>query len=135
MPERCPSGNQDGGFRQPRSAIVEFYFDSDDLRRNSDRPGARPLALDQRQRVEFLRLLRGGMGRATACLHFGIDVDELNRVLARSAAFREAVEHVEQVRAENLFSGLYVAALNGDAQAARFLLGRERARGANDGSC
>jgi hypothetical protein len=39
-------------------------------------------------------------------------------------SFRGALEQVEQVRADNLFSVLYEAALRGDVRAAKFLLDR-----------
>ena len=48
----------------------------------------------------------------------------LRQTLDRSPSFRRALEHVEQMRAENLYSLLYSAALQGDLQAARFLLAR-----------
>lgn len=77
-------------------------------------------------RVAFLHLLKEGLGRATAASQLGISNATLKRAMAKSRSFREAVKHVEQVRVDNLFTGLYVAALRGNTRAAMFLLSREK---------
>jgi hypothetical protein len=59
-----------------------------------------------------------------ACSQLGISLQRLELTLARKSGFRKALEQVEQVRADNLFSVLYAAALDGDTRAARFLLDR-----------
>jgi hypothetical protein len=59
-----------------------------------------------------------------ACAQLKVSEHDLKRTLARSATFRRALENVEQLRAENLFTMLYAAALKGDTHAARFLLAR-----------
>ena len=80
--------------------------------------------MDRQQQVEFLRLVHDGLGRMMACAQLKQSERALKRTLAQSASFRRALENVEQVRAENLYSILYAAALEGDTQAARFLLSR-----------
>jgi hypothetical protein len=80
--------------------------------------------LDHRQRIEFLRLLHDGLGRVTACAQIGVGLGALEDALAESPSFRRAVEQVERVRAEKLYSTLYDAALRGDTRAALFLLAR-----------
>jgi hypothetical protein len=81
--------------------------------------------LDHRQRIEFLRLVHKGMGRRGACARLGIEYGALRHALAHCPGFRKAVRHVDEIRAENLFSVLYAAALGGDIRAARFLLARQ----------
>jgi hypothetical protein len=81
-------------------------------------------ALDHARRVEFLKLLHDGLGWTMACAQLGISLRDLRRALSASAGFRKAVEQIEQVRAERLYSVLYEAALNGDTRAAQFLLNR-----------
>ena len=44
--------------------------------------------------------------------------------MTTTAGFRHAIEQIEQVRAERLYSLLYDAALHGDTRAAQFLLAR-----------
>jgi len=114
---------------------VRFDFDGND---EDGRPGPleptpEPSALDHRQRVEFLRLVHDGLGRTMACAQLGIGMLDLKRTMARSPSFRKAVKHVEQVRADNLFTGLYVAALKGDTKAAMFLLSRQDREAAGRG--
>lgn len=106
---------------------MRFRFDSEDHSSEPDplEPAHEPTGLDHAQRVEFLRLLHDGLERTMACAQLGIRLSVLKRTMARNGAFRKAVEHVEQVRADNLFSSLYVSALNGNTQAAMFLLSRE----------
>jgi hypothetical protein len=105
---------------------VQFPND-DDTEWWSDplQPSPESRGVDHRRRVEFLRLLRDGLGRTMAAAQLGISTTTLKRTMARCPSFRQAVEHVEQVRADNLFTGLYVAALRGDTRAAMFLLSRE----------
>lgn len=88
-------------------------------------PGANG-GVSHQQRVQFLRLLKEGLGRTTAASQLGITSATLKRTMAKSPSFRKAVEHVEQIRVDNLFTGLYVAALNGNTRAAMFLLSREK---------
>jgi hypothetical protein len=106
---------------------VRFHFDGNDHDGRADplEPTPEPRTLDHEQRVEFLRLLHDGLGRTMACAQLGITMAELKRTMARSASFRKAVKHVERVRVDNLFTGLYVAALRGDTRAAMFLLSRQ----------
>ena len=87
-------------------------------------PEREPAGLSRPQQVEFLRLVHDGLGRLMACSQMKLSERTLKRTLAQSPSFRRALEHVEQMRAENLFSILYAAALRGDTQAARFLLSR-----------
>lgn len=115
---------------------MRFHFHGDDSDSRPDPldPTPGPTALDHHQRVEFLRLLHDGLGRTMACGQLGIAPASLQRAMARCASFRKAVEHVEQVRADNLYTGLYVAALQGDTRAAMFLLSRQdRASGRRAG--
>lgn len=88
-------------------------------------PGANE-GVSHQQRVQFLRLLKEGLGRTTAASQLGITSATLKRTMAKSPSFRKAVAHVEQIRVDNLFTGLYVAALNGNTRAAMFLLSREK---------
>ncbi|WP_406700433.1 hypothetical protein V5E97_16630 [Singulisphaera sp. Ch08] len=95
------------------------------------RPGPlRPLpdsgGINHEQRVEFLRLLKDGLGRTMAASQLGICSTTLKRTMVKCPSFRKAVEHVEQIRVDNLFTGLYVAALKGNTRAAMFLLSREK---------
>jgi hypothetical protein len=80
--------------------------------------------MDRQEQVEFLRLVHDGLGRMMACAQLKVSERALRRTLAQSLSFRRALENVEQVRAENLYSILYAAALEGDTRAARFLLTR-----------
>jgi hypothetical protein len=59
-----------------------------------------------------------------ACAQLKLSQRALRRTLAHSGDFRRALQHVEEMRAENLFALLYTAALRGDTAAARFLLSR-----------
>ena len=99
---------QDGGIGQP----------------SQPEPKNKPSTLSRRQCVEFLRLVHEGMGRTMACTQLGIGIATLKRTLGRRSNFRKALEQIEQVRADNLYSVLYEAALRGDTRAAQFLLGR-----------
>ena len=83
-----------------------------------------PAKLGPEDVVEFLRLVHDGLGRLMACAQLKISEQALKRSLAHSTTFRRALENVEQLRAENLYSLLYAAALRGDTHAARFLLAR-----------
>src|SRR5262245_52343150 len=106
---------------------VRFHLNGDDSdsRPDADEPTPGPTSLDHERRVEVLRLLHDGLGRTMACAQLGIEKTDLLRTMARSASFRKAVKHVEQVRADNLFTGLYVAALGGNTRAAMFLISRQ----------
>ena len=106
---------------------MRFHFDGNDQGGRSGplEPDPEPRSLDHEQRVEFLRLLHDGLGRTMACAQLGISMPDLKRTMVRSPSFRKAVRHVEQVRADNLYTGLYVAALRGDTKAAMFLLSRQ----------
>ncbi len=105
---------------------MRFRIDGDDQPRPSGPPHGRSGAglLDDRQRIEFLRLLHDGLGRVTACARIGIGLGALGDAMAESPSFRRAVEQVERVRAEKLYSTLYDAAMHGDTRAALFLLAR-----------
>jgi hypothetical protein len=93
-------------------------------------PGSEPTGLSREQQFELLRLVHDGLGRLMACSQLRVSDRALKRALAQSASFRRTLENVEGLRAENLFSILYAAALRGDTQAARFLLARhDRSRG------
>jgi hypothetical protein len=81
-------------------------------------------ALTHSQRVEFLKMLNEGLGWTMACAKLGIGFRDLKSAFAASAGFRRAVEQIEEVRAERLYTVLYEAALNGDMKAAQFLLAR-----------
>ncbi len=87
-------------------------------------PKTHALLLDRRQCVDFLQLVHDGLGRTMACTQLGVGIKSLKRTLAKRPNFRQAVEQIEQVRADNLYSMLYEAALRGDTRAARFLLAR-----------
>jgi hypothetical protein len=91
---------------------------------NPPQPTASAPLLDRRESVEFLKLVHDGLGRTMACTQLGIGLKSLRRTLAKRPGFRRALEQVEQVRADNLYSVLYEAALRGDTRAARFLLAR-----------
>jgi hypothetical protein len=80
--------------------------------------------LTRQQQVDFLRLVHDGLGRLMACSQLKVSDRALKRTLVQSANFRRALDHIETIRAENLFAILYAAALRGDTQAARFLLAR-----------
>jgi hypothetical protein len=84
----------------------------------------RPLLLSRGQQIEFLKLVHDGLGRLMACSQIKVGERALKRTLARVPSFRRALEHVERMRAENLYSLLYSAALRGDLRTARFLLAR-----------
>jgi hypothetical protein len=86
---------------------------------------SRSSGLTRQQQVEFLRLVHDGLGRLIACSQLKVSDRALKRTLAHSASFRRALEHIEALRAENLFAILYAAALRGDTHAARFLLARD----------
>jgi hypothetical protein len=110
--------------------LLRFRFDGEDQGWSTGRPHPEsgrepePARFSQHQQVEFLRLVHDGLGRLMACSQLKVSERALKRALAQSSNFRRALEHVEQMRAENLFSILYAAALRGDTQAARFLLAR-----------
>ena len=119
--------------RQLSEAIKRFIvsYDHDEDEDMEWRPSPlQPLpeskGIDHQRRVEFLRLLKDGLGRTMAASQLGISSTTLKRTMAKSPAFRKAVEQVEQARADNLFTGLYVAALRGNTRAAMFLLSREK---------
>lgn len=104
-------------------------YDNDQAEDNEWQPGPlQPLpqsgSVSHRQRVEFLRLLKEGLGRTMAATQLGISSTALKRTMSKCPAFRQAVEQVEQVRLDNLYTGLYVAALQGNTRAAMFLLSR-----------
>ena len=105
---------------------MRFRFDTHHQPESADaaapKPGLKPL--DHLQRVEFLKLVHEGMGRTVACAQLGIGSRALTQALAESPGFRKAVEQIERVRAEKLYLVLYKAALQGDTDAARFLLNR-----------
>ncbi|SIN94719.1 hypothetical protein SAMN05444166_1736 [Singulisphaera sp. GP187] len=108
-----------------------MLYDHDEDDEREWRPGPlQPLpesrSVDHQQRVEFLRLLQDGLGRTMAASQLGISRATLKRTMAQSPSFREAVVHVEQLRLDNLYTGLYVAALEGDTRAAMFLLSRAK---------
>jgi hypothetical protein len=110
--------------------LLRFRFDGEDqgwtIRRShiGPDPELEPAGLSQQQQIEFLRLVHDGLGRLMACAQLKVSDNALKRALARSSSFRRALENVEQLRAENLYSLLYAAALKGDTHAARFLLAR-----------
>ena len=87
-----------------------------------------PRVMSRHQQIEFLRLVHDGLGRMMACGQLKVSERALRRSLARNVSFRIALEHVEQVQAENLHAILYAAALKGDTHAARFLLARHDRR-------
>jgi hypothetical protein len=107
---------------------MRFRFDGDDQAwqphpfHMDSRP--EPQVIDRHQQIEFLRLVHAGLGRMLACAQLKVSERALKRTLAQSPSFRRALEYIEQVRAENLYAILYSAALQGDTQAARFLLAR-----------
>jgi hypothetical protein len=117
-------------FPRKVTILLRFRFDGEDQGWSSGRshsgpgPEPDPAVLSREQQVEFLRLVHDGLGRLMACSQLKISERLLRRTLAKSSNFRRALEHVEQMRAENLFALLYAAALRGDTQAARFLLSR-----------
>ncbi len=112
--------------------LLRFRFDGEDqgwtIRRSHLGPDPElelePAGLSRQEQVDFLRLVHDGLGRLMACSQLKVSDQALKRSLARSSSFRRALENVEQLRAENLYSLLYAAALKGDTQAARFLLAR-----------
>ena len=105
---------------------LRFRFDSNHQPESVDSPLPKPgtTPLNHLQRVEFLKLIHEGMGRTVACAQLGIGSRVLSQALAESPGFRKAVEQLERVRAEKLYLVLYKAALQGDIDAARFLLTR-----------
>jgi hypothetical protein len=106
---------------------VRFRLDGHDgeiSHPNQPRANSSAPLLDRRQCVEFLKLIHDGLGRTMACTQMGIAVRSLRRTLANRPSFRGALQQIEQVRADNLFSVLYEAALRGDTRAAQFLLDR-----------
>jgi hypothetical protein len=110
--------------------LLRFRFDGEDQGWSTGRPSMGPESesespvLLRRQQVELLRLVHDGLGRLMACGQLKISQRALERTLKHSAHFRRALENVEAMRAESLFTILYAAALRGDTQAARFLLAR-----------
>jgi hypothetical protein len=84
--------------------------------------------LDRDQCVEILKLVHDGLGRTMACIQLGLSVRSMERTISLRPSFRRALAQVEQVRADNLYSVLYAAALDGDTQAAKFLLARHSPR-------
>lgn len=114
--------------------MLRFRFDGEDQGWSTGRPHQDPgtgrdperdaSRFTRHQQVEFLKLVHDGLGRLMVCSQLKVSERALNRVLAQSPNFRRALEHVERMRAENLFAILYTAALKGDTQAARFLLAR-----------
>jgi hypothetical protein len=112
--------------------LLRFRFDGGDHGWSSERsplgpgpdPELEPSGLSRQKQIEFLRLVHDGLGRLMACAQLKVSEPALKRTLARSSHFRHALENVEQLRAENLFTMLYAAALKGDTHAARFLLAR-----------
>jgi hypothetical protein len=108
--------------------LLRFRFDSEDQSWSTGgsplKPESRPPGLTRPQQVEFLRLVHDGLGRLMACAQLKIGERSLERALVQSPSFRRALEHVEAMRAENLFTILYAAALKGDTRAARYLLAR-----------
>jgi hypothetical protein len=114
--------------RERLMILLRFRFDSEDQSWSTGGsrmgPESRPPELTRPQQVEFLRLVHDGLGRLMACAQLKIGERSLKRALAQSPSFRHALEQVEAMRAENLFSILYAAALRGDTRAARYLLTR-----------
>ena len=117
---RC--GPMRGGLPQSSrkvTILLRFRFDGEDAGGTAGRPhmGAGPdrergsAGLTRPQQVEFLRLVHDGLGRLMACSQMKLNERNLRRALAQSPSFRRALEHVEQMRSENLFSILYAAAL------------------------
>jgi hypothetical protein len=125
--------------------LLRFRFDSEDPGWPNGRPHSRPESdsgseaepepsrLSRPQQLEFLGLVHDGLGRLMACSQLKVSENALRRTLARSPSFRRALEHVERMRAENLFAILYAAALGGDTQSARFLLARHDRESRNSG--
>jgi len=101
--------------------------DNDDLgwESGSEFNRAEPDELSHDQRIEYLHLLRSGLGRTMAATQLGIRPSTLRRTARRIPAFRQAIKQVEQLRVDNLYTGLYMAALKGDTRAAIFLLSRK----------
>jgi hypothetical protein len=115
--------------------LLRFRFDGDDhgwsTGGKSIGPGSQSESalLSERQQVELLRLVHDGLGRLMACAQLKVSQRTLKRTLEHSIQFRRALENMEEMRAENLYTILYTSALRGDTQAARFLLARhDRAR-------
>jgi hypothetical protein len=114
--------------------LLRFRFDGEDQgwsigpppphARPDPEPKPEPAGFSRHLQVEFLKLVHDGLGRLMACSQLKVSERALKRALAQSPNFRHALEHVEQMRAENLFAILYAAALKGDTGAARFLLAR-----------
>jgi len=115
-----------------RRITLRFRFDSDDktwhanppLLDPNPKPNPDPEGLDPQQRTAFLRLLHDGLGRVSACARLGISIRSLQATLAECPSFRRAIDQIELIRAERLYSALFIAALNGDTRAALFLLAR-----------
>ncbi len=111
---------------------MRFRFDSDDktwhtnppLLEPNPQPNPDPEVLDTQQRIKFLRLLHDGLGQVSACARLGISIRSLQSTLAECPNFCRAIDQIELVRAERLYSLLFIAALNGDTRAALFLLAR-----------
>jgi hypothetical protein len=116
--------------------LLRFRFDGEDQGWSVGRPhphsGPAPKpkptpeasGFSRHQQIEFLKLVHDGLGRLMACSQLKVSERALKRALEQCSSFRHALEHVEQMRAENLFAILYAAALEGDTQSARFLLAR-----------
>jgi predicted DNA-binding protein (UPF0251 family) len=110
--------------------LLRFRFDGEDQGWSIGRPHPdpepepEPARLSRHDQIEFLRLVHDGLGRLMACSQMKVSERALKRTLTHSLNFRRALEHVEQMRAENLFAILYASALGGDTQSARFLLNR-----------
>jgi hypothetical protein len=114
--------------------LLRFRFDGEDQGWSTGRPSMGPKSqsqsqsesqlLSRRQQVELLRLVHDGLGRLMACAQLRISQRALKHTLEHSVQFRRALENVEALRAENLYTILYTSALRGDTQAARFLLAR-----------
>jgi hypothetical protein len=110
--------------------LLRFRFDGEDQGWSTGRPEMRPESepesrvLSRGQQVELLRLVHDGLGRLMACGQLKVSQRTLKRTLEQSVQFRRALENVEAMRAENLYTILYTSALRGDTQAARYLLAR-----------
>jgi hypothetical protein len=110
--------------------LLRFHFDGEDQGWSTGRPKTGPgsetesSVLSRRQQVDLLRLVHDGLGRLMACAQLKISQRALKRTLEQSVHFRRALENVEAMRAENLYTILYTSALRGDINAARFLLAR-----------
>jgi hypothetical protein len=92
-------------------------------------PRPKSRLLDSFQRLEFLRLLNDGLGWTTSRLRLGIGLRDLKQTIATCVDFRRALAEARKARVERLEAVLYQAALQGDLEAARYLLDRHE-RGA-----